>query len=303
MPSDSVTILVLKKTIYVHNILITGATGQVGTAVVEHLLVGPLAKSTVAALRPGTENQTKANAARILDFEDPSTFEAACTDITILFLLRPPHISAVEKYFRPLLTTARDCGVEKVVFLSVQGADKSSVIPHYKIEQLIKEFGFAYIFVRPGYFMQNLTTTHRPSIAEKDQIVLPAGEAAFTWVDVENVGEASAKLLENFDAHCNTNIDVTGTEQKSFSEVANTLTEELGRKISYRSINPISYYFMKRKSGMDKSFALVVTLLHFLPRLQKPGPLSNAYQDLTGKTPTTIKEFVLRERAALSPRS
>jgi len=63
--------------------------------------------------------------------------------------------------------------VNQVVFLSVQGAEKSKVIPHNRIESLIIEYGMEYIFLRPGYFMQNLTTTLLPDIIKRRQIFLP----------------------------------------------------------------------------------------------------------------------------------
>jgi hypothetical protein len=57
------------------------------------------------------------------DFEDEATFDSALSNIDIIFLLRPPFIS--EK------------GIKKIVFLSVQGAEKNTLIPHRKIELLI----------------------------------------------------------------------------------------------------------------------------------------------------------------------
>ncbi|MEZ5024288.1 MAG: hypothetical protein R2728_13685 [Chitinophagales bacterium] len=50
-------------------------------------------------------------------------------DIDLLFLLRPPHISKVDEYFQPLFRSAKNNGIDKVVFLSVQGAEKSKMIP------------------------------------------------------------------------------------------------------------------------------------------------------------------------------
>ena len=79
---------------------------------------------------------------RTFDFENEQTHEEAFFKVDILFLLRPPHISDVDKYFKPLLERAKNCDIENVVFLSVQGAEKSKVIPHNKIEHLIKALGF-----------------------------------------------------------------------------------------------------------------------------------------------------------------
>jgi hypothetical protein len=61
-------------------------------------------------------------------------------------------------------------------------------------------------------------------------------------------------------------------------------------------MNPISFYFRKRKAGLKKDFALVMTLLHFIPRLQKEPQISDNYKVLTGKEPSTLTEFVQRKK-------
>lgn len=214
--------------------------------------------------------------------------------------MRPPHISDVEKVFRPLLNSAKENEINKVVFLSVQGAEKSKVIPHNKIERLIQELCFEYIFVRPSYFMQNLTTTLLPEILEKRSITLPSGKAQFNWIDVKNIGEATANLALKFDSFQNQALEITGTENKNFSEVTLLISNTLGIKIQFIGINPISFYFRKTKEGVQSGFAIVMTILHFLPRLQAEPKISDNYLKLTGKTPTTLKEFIEREKEKIT---
>jgi len=173
-------------------ILVTGATGNIGLEVIHYLNELNFDSEILAAVR----NIEKAKKTfknypgllfRPFDFENESTYSVAFDQIDILFLLRPPHISDVEKVFRPLLNSAREKGVNKIVFLSVQGAEKSKVIPHNKIERLIQELNFLYIFVRPSYFMQNLITTLLPEILAKKSITLPSGNAKFNWIDVKTL--------------------------------------------------------------------------------------------------------------------
>ena len=234
------------------------------------------------------------------DFENTDSFKTAFSGIDILFLLRPPHISEVEKYFRPLLNSAKEHGIDQVVFLSVQGAEKSKVIPHNKIERLIEELEFNYIFVRPSYFMQNLTTTLLPEILNERSITLPSGSAKFNWIDIRNIGEATAKLILDFKDYQNKYIEITGSENENFTEVARLITEITGEKIRFQSMNPIRFYFKKRKEGMESGFAMVMTLLHFLPRFQNEPFISDNYHRLTGKHPTTLRDFIKRETEKLT---
>lgn len=286
-------------------ILVTGATGNIGVEVVHYLNDLESDTEVCAAVRniesAKETYRTNTNLVfRRFDFKNPDTFTAAFNQVDILFLLRPPNISEVEQVFRPLLNSARENGIRKVVFLSVQGAEKSKVIPHNKIETLIQELGFDYIFVRPSYFMQNLTTTLLPEILDNRSITLPSGDAKFNWIDVKNIGEASSRLIREFEKYQNRSYEITGTENKSFREVAALMTEVTGERISYRSVNPISFYFKKRKEGVESGFAIVMTILHFLPRFQSQPEVSNNYKLLTGKDPTTLHEFMERERDKLN---
>ena len=282
-------------------ILVTGATGNIGSEVIHYLSELNSEYEFIAGVRSVDKAEYRFSgypdlSFRQFDFENADTFGSAFVGIDILFLLRPPHISKVEEFFRPLLESANENRIQNVVFLSVQGAEKSKLVPHNKIERLIKELGFNYIFVRPSYFMQNLTTTLLPEIRDRKSITLPSGKAKFNWIDVKNIGEATSKLILEFAKHQNKPYEITGTENKCFKEVTEIMTEVTGEKISYRSINPISFYFKKRKEGIESGFAVVMTILHFLPRFQSEPLISDNYQRLTGKNPTPLKKFIDREK-------
>jgi len=61
-------------------------------------------------------------------------------------------------------------------------------------------------------------------------------------------------------------------------------------------MNPIRFYFKKKNDGLESGFAIVMTLLHFLPRLQKEPEISDNFKSLTGNKSTTLKEFIHREK-------
>lgn len=291
------------------HLLITGATGNVGRELIRFLSEQ---RDPDLAIHAAVRKPEKVKAEflafpklqyRPFDFEDTTSIASAFREIDILFLLRPPHISQVERYFTPLLQAAREAGIQKVVFLSVQRAEKSSIIPHHKIEKLILAFGFQYIFVRPGYFMQNLSTTLQSEIQQKHSITLPAGKAKFNWVDVQDIAEATARLIVKFDDYQNTAPEITGSEALNFYEVARLLRDITDFPIRYQNMNPIRFFFRKKREGLNSSFALVMTLLHFLPRIQPNPPLSEAYQQITGKQPTRLREFLEREKDLFMPQN
>ena len=282
-------------------ILITGATGNIGSEVVRCITKHGTDNQVIAGVRniskakqifPDLKNLDYCD----FDFENPHTFDKSLNNIDCIFLLRPPHISDVDKYFKPLIQKISEKGIRKIIFLSVQGAEKSKIIPHNKIERLIRDSGLDFIFLRPSYFMQNLTTTLLMDIQVKRQIILPAGKAKFNWIDIKNIGDVTAVLLEDFDMHKNKEIELTGVENLDFYSVAKILSTELNDNIKFVNVNPVKFFKIKKQDGLTSGLIIVMTLLHFLPRLQSEPTISNNYESLTGQKPTTLKEFVCRER-------
>lgn len=282
-------------------ILITGATGNIGKSLIKYLIELNSEIKIIAGIRDFDKDvKILSNFKNIefvnFDFENEETFDNALNGIERVFLLRPPHISDIDKYFRPLFDKFKEYSINEIVFLSVQGAEKSKVIPHNKIERLILEYKFKYIFIRPSYFMQNLTTTLLVGIRDRKEIILPSGDAKFNWVDVENISEVCANLLIRFDEFKNNSYEITGYENMSYNELVKLMNIALKNKISYKSINPISFYFYKRKEGLSSGFAIVMLILHFLPRFQSEPIISTFYEKLTGKKPTSLMEFIEREK-------
>ena len=64
-----------------------------------------------------------------------------------------------------------------MVFLSI-GIERAKFVPHYKVEAYLRASGQVWTFLRCSFFMQNLNTTHRTEIRERDEIFVPVGRRA-----------------------------------------------------------------------------------------------------------------------------
>jgi hypothetical protein len=218
-------------------------------------------------------------------------------NIDVVFLLRPPQLADVPKYFTPFIRKIKEKEISKIVFLSVQGAENQKFIPHHKIEKLILEEGLEFIFLRPGYFMQNLTTTLLHEIKSENKIYIPSGNLKFNWVDARDIGLVSAHVLNNFEHFKNKSYEITGTEFAGFGEVAQILTEVLGKNIRYESPGPLQFYNAKRNLGVSVPMIFVMLMLHFLPRFGKNQQrLTKVVEEISGKSPVLLREYIEREK-------
>ena len=284
------------------NILLTGATGNISQSIIK--LVSDCTSGNVnwvLAVRSPyklDKNTAEKFEVRKFDFGDSETYDSAFSSIDVLFLLRPPHIADAEGVFRPVLMSAKKNGISKVVFLSVQDADRMSYIPHAKIEKIIMELRFEYVFLRPSYFMQNLFTTLKEDLVHRN-ICLPAGKALFNWVDVDDVAMIAAEILANFEKYTNSIFTVTGYENLSFEDVVSAINKVCNLQVKYTSMNLLRFFVYKYKQGEPVSKILVMIMLHYLPRFCKSPEVSLDFERVTGRKPTAFGEFLNRNKTQI----
>ena len=282
-------------------ILITGATGNVGRAV-----LAALPRRADLDIRAGVRDVARGTAALAaypharpvpFDFADPAGQEAALAGCDSVFLLRPPQLT---DDFGDFIARAGRGGVRHVVFLSVQGAGHNRFIPHHKTEQLLMKSGLAYTLLRPAYFMQNFTTTLHPDLVARHRIFLPAGRARFALIDVDDIGRVAAVVLtEPGLRHHDQAYTLTAQYRLTFQQMADQLSAGLGRVIRYESPGPWRFFRTKKREGLAPGFILIMLLLHYLPRFQAEPPVTDTVAALLGQPPVEFARFVAANRDAL----
>ncbi|MBC7382037.1 MAG: NmrA family NAD(P)-binding protein [Bacteroidia bacterium] len=284
-------------------VLITGATGNVGMEVISALSKLNHNLDIYAGVRDLSADKIKLKNYRIqfslFDFADFTTYQTALEGTDILFLLRPPQISEVEKYFKPLIETCKSKDIKHIVFLSVQGVEKSAVIPHHKIEKLIVDSKIPYTFLRPAYFMQNFTTTLRTDLIQNKRIYLPAGKAKFTLIDIRDIGAVAAVILTKISLHKNKSYELTNKEKLTFTEMAEILSFNLGVNIHYKSPNLLSFFLTKRKEKLPTMLIFVMIMLHYFPRFQNEPETTEWVEKITNRQPITFDQFIKNNKILL----
>jgi len=286
----------------VEPVLVTGATGNVGSALVEALLAAGV---QVRAAAGNADRVRERFADRVqavsLDFTDPGTW-TAFVGVRRMFLLRPPQLGKPKTQMLPALEFARGAGVRQVVFLSVQGAEHNKIVPHAVVEDWLRSSGLDWTFVRASFFMQNLTTTHLTDIRDRDEIMVPAGRGATAFVDAADVGQVAAAALIDAELHRNRAWTPTGPQALTYQQIADELTAALGRPIRYRRPGVLRYvWHAHRAIGMSWGMVGVTTAIYTVARLGQAGGLTTDVQAVLGRAPVDFATFAARERDAFTP--
>ncbi len=277
-------------------VLVTGATGNVGRAVARQLV--ELGQPVVSAVRDtGSTAIVAGTEARSFRFDDPAGWPAALDGVTRLFLLRPPPIADVRRYLFPLIDSALDAGIQHIVFLSLQGVQFNTATPHHAVEKYLRERSAPFTFLRPNFFMQNLSTTYRDDIRDRGEIFLPAGRAHTAFVDTEDVGRVAAAVLTQ-PGHRGKAYTLCGEQSIDYYSVARMLSGVLGYDVHYSRPTPVEYASRLAEQGAAADYIAVQKMIYKVVRMNLSALPNRVIRRLTGKPATTFAQFARREKAA-----
>lgn len=255
-------------------ILITGATGNIGTELVK-LLEGQNIRTMIRSKGTG-------------DFNDPASVEKALQGIERAFLLTNSSPQA-EQQQRTFVELAKKAGVKHIVKLSQWAADLNSPVRflryHAAVESKIIASGMTYTFLRPNLFMQGFI-----DFVHEEKFFAPIGDAKISMVDIRDIAAAAAAALTE-DGHENKTYNLTGPAALTHSEVAATLTTALGREISFFSVTPPEMRAALSQVGFPEWQAdgLIEDYAHYAKN--EAASVEQGIFEATGKPARSFAEF------------
>jgi uncharacterized protein YbjT (DUF2867 family) len=220
-------------------ILVTGATGNVGSAVLGNL------GTTDGNLRALAHDESSARSlqdrgveAVVGDFLEPETLCPALEGVSTVLLITPIHPEQVTQASN-VIRAAKESGNDpRIVRLSVHQASHEAPSrnsrQHAEIEDELRLSGLAYTLLRPTTFMQNTLATAR-TVASEGRIYQPFKDGKLGMIDARDIGEVAAKVLTE-EGHEGEVYTLTGPAAISFYDIADTLSEILGKEVSYINI-------------------------------------------------------------------
>jgi uncharacterized protein YbjT (DUF2867 family)/predicted SnoaL-like aldol condensation-catalyzing enzyme len=263
-------------------ILVTGASGTVGTAVINEL------SKTGKPFKPMVRAQGDLEDAVVCDFADKASLKRAFEGITTIFLVCSPIRELVELESN-VIEAAKEAGVRHIVLNSALGAadwPKSFPSWHRKVEEKLKSSGLSYTILRPNSFMQNITAFLAPSIRAQGAFYAASGNAKYSLIDVRDVGAAAATILTSPEAHAGKIYELNGPEAVTYGEVAARIHGQ------FVDIPEQAQRKAMLDMGMpDWQVTALLELQQYYVNGQG-GELDDVLRTLLGRPPRTLDEFL-----------
>lgn len=224
-------------------ILVTGATGRVGRHLVQQLVQRD-AKVRVLTRNPAGTDFPAAVEVMQGDLLDLAALRRAFSGVSTLFLL---NAVTGDEFTQALITLniARESGVERVVYLSVFGADSAVNVPHFAVkfgaERMLAAMGFGATILRPSYFIDNEAML-KDVILQHGIYPMPLGGKGVAMVDARDIAEVAALELIRRDQAPgrlpSTTLNLVGPDTLTGEGAAAIWSELLGRPILYAGDDP-----------------------------------------------------------------
>jgi len=272
-------------------VLVTGATGNTGQAVVQALARRGVPVRAMVRAEADRGTLPAGVEVAVADFDHLASVAAALRGAGRAYLVTPSSERA-EAQQRRFADLAVQAGVGHLVVLSQLGADEQSPVRflryHAAVERHIRNLGTGYTFLRPNLFFQGLLAFAGTIVAD-GRFFAPIGDAAISAVDVRDIAAVAAAVLTEA-GHDGATYTVTGPAPITHADIAAALTSALGRDITFVDVS--SDAFAESLQGILPPWqiqGLLEDYAHY--RRGEAASVSPAVAEITGRPPTDVMLF------------
>jgi uncharacterized protein YbjT (DUF2867 family) len=278
-------------------IIVTGATGALNGATVDHLLQHVPADQVVVAVRDPAKAQRFAERGvevRRGDYADPSSLPAAFAGADQLLLVSSsdPMADAVSLH-RAAIDAAATAGVGRILYTSHQGAATDTPFgpgrDHAATEQLLSESGIAWTSLRNGFYAHSLNWLLGPW-RETGLITVPA-DGPVSWTAREDAAEAAAIILASDGAYDGPTT-LTANAAPTFDDIAGIASELTGQKIECEVIGEDSWVAAQVAAGQQEFMVRFMLGMYQAAHQGFFAGVAPLLGDLLGHEPQTIYDLL-----------
>jgi uncharacterized protein YbjT (DUF2867 family) len=290
-------------------VLVIGATGQIGSALVRQLLPdhreGRL-RLIAASRKPdaGLAIETCAIDIDAAVTEGLAPLRAAMRGVDRVFLLTSYTIAMLAQS-KAVIDAAKAEGVSHIVHLGAAGkpdATKAYIAWHQLVEAYIARSGIGWTHLQPTMFMQNLMMMLALGGAPPGILVNYIGDAKHAWIDLEDIAAVAATVLREPTPHTS-KIYPLATDAATMREVAALMTEVTGRPWRYEARAPEVFERTVVSGGAEPVYMGSVRMdFELLGKGLRPeaADVTNDFERVTQRKPRSLRSFLEAHRSAFT---
>ncbi|MBS1970937.1 MAG: SDR family oxidoreductase [Bdellovibrionales bacterium] len=243
-------------------ILVTGATGQLGQLVIQSLLKKVPANQIIAAVRNPQKAQGLKDLGvqvRVADYNNPESWSAALTGVDKLLLISANEVGSRLKQHKTVIDAAKKYGKLKLIaYTSILRADTSNLVlaeEHKATEQMIKDSGIPYSFLRNGWYTENYTMSAKSAV-EHGAVFGAVKDGRISSAARQDYAEAAAKVMTMEKPKAI--YELAGDTSYSLTELAAEIAKQSGKSVKYNNLPEADYKAFLTKVGLPEGFAGVL---------------------------------------------
>ncbi|MFD2331091.1 SDR family oxidoreductase [Cohnella sp. GCM10020058] len=277
-------------------LLVTGATGHLGSLIVRALLDRVPAEQVAVSVRDPHKAAALAEQGvdvRRGDFDDPASLGQAFAGIDRLLIVSTDgdtetrirqHANAVE--------AARSAGVGFIAYTSAPNAQESELFlaeVHRATENAIRAAGIPHAFLRNNWYIENEAGAIQGIVAGAP-LVTSAGDGKVGWAARADYAEAAAAVLAG-SGHENKVYELGGP-LRTYAELASVASEALGREVPLQQVDDDTYAAIMKSAGVPEFALPIVTAIQQAIRAGTLDVESGDLEKLLGRPATPLAKTV-----------
>ncbi|RWM04029.1 MAG: SDR family oxidoreductase [Mesorhizobium sp.] len=291
-------------------LLVTGASGHLGRAVINHLLgAQKVAPANIVATTRNPENLADLAArgitVRAADFDDQASLEKAFTGADRVLIISTGELDLKSdrrlRQHQAAVAAAKAAGVSHLLYTSMPNPEPVSPVlfagDHYGTEQAIKASGIPYTVFRNGWYQENLFLALPHAIASGKWYTSAAdGRIAHGARDDMAAAIAAGLASGSKESQIYT---LTGPQAYTTNEIAALVSEVTGKPLEVIQVPDEALTEGVKAAGIPEDFARIIVSFDANTRSGRIGMVTDTVETLSGRKPQTLKQFLEANKAAL----
>jgi NAD(P)H dehydrogenase (quinone) len=278
-------------------LLVTGATGQLGTAVVRRLLARTDPSQVAVLVRDpakAAEFERRGISARIGDYADADALARAMQGVDRVLLIASNEFQQRMRQHRNVIDAARAANVGLLGFTSrslsdMEGSQNTMMRDYFETEALLRESGIPALVFRNALYLDTLPFSLGGPAVFKTGIRVPAGRGAVAYALRREMGEATANAMLDHPGGDRTYV-LAAPRAYTFDDVAEALSEISGSKVDYTSVDDDAFVAHAIEQGIAEPMARHLVGFFADVRENQLDEAGDDLRTLLGRPPASLKE-------------